>query len=106
MSDHTPGPWFVVNVGSEDMPHMEVMAARIAGRPPRHCVAMCCTGDNSQEMENANARLIASAPTLLSIAKRWAALDGGSWHLVRHASEKNELLADTGRAIAEAEGRA
>lgn len=51
----------------------------------------------------ANARLIAAAPDLLSIAQRWAAIDGGAWHVERHASEKSELLADTKAAIAKAE---
>lgn len=37
---------------------------------------------------------------LLSIAKRWVALDAGSWNVSRHASEKSELLSDTRKAIA------
>jgi len=40
---------------------------------------------------------------LLDIAKRWAALDGGSWHIDRHAREKTELLADTKALISKAE---
>lgn len=62
---HTPGPWFAVNDGTEDEPMMMVKAARIAGRPPQHEVAIVATGDSSQEMEDANARLIASAPEML-----------------------------------------
>lgn len=46
----------------------------------------------------------AVAPDLLSIARRWAALDGGVWNVQRYAIEKAELLADTKAAIAEAEG--
>jgi hypothetical protein len=51
-----------------------------------------------------HARLIAAAPKLLSLAKRWAALDGGAWHVGRHAQDKAELLAETLAAIAKAEG--
>jgi hypothetical protein len=50
------------------------------------------------------ARLIAATPELLSIAERWAALDGGAWHVQRHANEKAELLADTAAVIAKATG--
>ena len=67
MSDKwTPGPWFAVNDGSAAEPMMMVKAARIAGRPPRHEVAIVATGDSPQEMENANARLIAAAPDLVA----------------------------------------
>lgn len=64
-SKATPGPWFVVNDGTDDEPMMSVKAARIAGQKPRHVVAICATGDSPQEMENANARLIAAAPDML-----------------------------------------
>ncbi len=47
--------------------------------------------------------LIIAAPDLLSIARRWAALDGGAWHVERHAAEKQELLADTRAAISKAQ---
>jgi hypothetical protein len=60
----TPGPWFAVNAGSDEEPMMSVKAARIAGREPRHEVAICATGDSPQMMENANAALIAAAPDL------------------------------------------
>ncbi len=54
---------------------------------------------------DANEHLIAAAPDLLFIAQRWAAIDGGSWHVERHAREKAELLADTNTAIAKATGQ-
>lgn len=60
----TPGIWFAVNQGTPKEPMMTVMAARIAGQKPRHEVAICATGDSHQEMENANAHLIAAAPAL------------------------------------------
>ena len=47
----------------------------------------------------------AAAPELLSIARRWAALDAGAWHPTRYAAEKKELIADTEAAIAKAEGQ-
>ena len=53
----------------------------------------------------ADAALFKAAPELLSIARRWAALDAGSWHADRHAAEKANLLAATRAAIALAEGR-
>ena len=46
-----------------------------------------------------------AARDLLSIAKRWNALDGGAWHPERHANEKERLIVDTRAAIAKAEGR-
>lgn len=45
-------------------------------------------------------RLSRSVADLLDIAKRWAALDGGAWHVARHAREKAHLLAFTEIAIA------
>ena len=44
--------------------------------------------------------LIAAAPGLLSLLARWAALDGGAWHVEWHAREKAELLAETRAALA------
>ena len=60
-AQHTPTPWFAVNDGTEDEPMMMVKAARIAGHPPQHEVAILATGDSSQEMENANAAFIVRA---------------------------------------------
>ena len=57
----TPGPWTPINVGTDDEPMWSVKAARIAGRPARHEVAICATGDSPQEMETANAHFIALA---------------------------------------------
>lgn len=78
MAKHTPGPWFAINRGTKDEPMMSVMAARIAGKPPRHEVAICSTGDSHQEMENANARLIAAAPDLLAFHDAWVASEVAS----------------------------
>jgi hypothetical protein len=65
----TPGPWYAVNRGTKHEPMMSVMAARIAGQKPRHEVALCATGDSPQEMEDANAHLIAAAPDLYKALK-------------------------------------
>lgn len=70
MTKWTPGPWFSINEGSKDEPMMSVKTARIAGRPWKRCVAICATGDSPQEMEDANARLIAAAPDLYE-ATNW-----------------------------------
>lgn len=39
---------------------------------------------------------------LVSIAKRWAALDGGSWHPERYMQDRNELITDTRSVLAKA----
>lgn len=83
------GPW---HVGPHYKTDIESAQGRVAEVCPQHT-----------PQGAANARLIAAAPDLLSIAKRWAALDGGSWHVERHAKEKGELLKDTAAAIAKAE---
>lgn len=51
------------------------------------------------------ARARAQRDELLQIARRWSALDGGAWHVQRHASEKAELLADTRAALAKVEDK-
>ena len=75
MTKWTPGPWTVVNVGTKKEPMMNVMATRIAGKPPRHCVAICATGDSPQEMENANANLMAAAPDMYAALKMVSGMD-------------------------------
>ena len=67
-----------------------------------NCIGICDTDNASTAQYERNARLMASAPDLLSIAERWAALDGGAWHVERHAREKRELMEDTRAAIAKA----
>lgn len=56
------------------------------------------------ELPHCSAALLGTSPDLLSIAQRWAALDGGAWAVERHAREKAELLTDTRAAIARAKG--
>lgn len=81
---HTPGPWFVVDRGRPGEPMMSVMAERIAGHGPSHEVAICATGDSSQEMEDANARLIAKAPEM---AARIEALERELWKAAKVFNE-------------------
>lgn len=76
----TAGPWFAVDRGRKGEPMMSVMAERISGRGPSHEVAMCATGDSPQEMEDANARLIAASPDLYAAAVlAEAVLACGKW---------------------------
>lgn len=74
------------------------------GRDKAHCAVAARTGDFLKHKVMGWPEDDA-APDLLSIAKRWAALDGGAWHAERHAREKDELLADTRAAIAKAESQ-
>lgn len=64
---------------------------------------VCFLTSNGPTEERAN--LIASAPDLLSVAKRWAVLDAGGWRPDRCAADKAQLIVDTLAAIAKAEGK-
>ena len=90
---HTPGPWAATD-------SLKVLS------PDQNYVADC---DVSLAIDvgerEPNARLIAAAPELLSIAHRWIAIDAGSWHSNRYAAETLELITATEAAIAKAEGR-
>jgi hypothetical protein len=65
--------------------------------------------DQLRDLADAQQKLIATLiedkEMLLSIAKRFVALDGGSWDVRRDARDKSDLLHDAGAAIARAEGR-
>jgi hypothetical protein len=107
---HTPGPWTVEDpMGPDTLWIVEAGKRAYEWR----CIAAVSIDDGTGEelppqprigtaMRNANACLIATAPELLSIAKRWAALDGGAWNVERHAAEKAKLIQDTQTAIAKA----
>ena len=107
MSAHTPGPWLIDNddgdlsiyVPSENGLRY-VIARDIGGEVYKDAFGKF----TDYSTVDANASMIAAAPRLLAIAERWAALDGGSWHVQRHANEKAELLAETIAAIAAATG--
>lgn len=51
------------------------------------------------------ARLRAERAEMLSIIKRWAAVDAGMWHPDRYVADKARLLIDTHALIARADGR-
>lgn len=108
-SAHTPGPWAAVNRGSAKEPMMSVMAARIAGQPPRHEVAICATGDSPQEMENANARLIAAAPDLLEALTALVRIDDHHKQMraaiYAPGSDTDKAYRAARAAIAKAEGK-
>ncbi len=70
----------------------------------RRMIARLAEFDAAQAEAMRIERLHDAAQELLSIARRWVALDGGSWHVVRHASDKAQLLADTAAVIAKTEG--
>ncbi|MWW08597.1 hypothetical protein [Pseudomonas aeruginosa] len=98
MSKHTPGPWNVDFIDGVD--------GVFAAGDKRICqvneVDIVGWNVRFRDESEANAKLIAAAPDLLSIAERWAALDGSAWHLVRYEEEKRELLAATNEAISKA----
>lgn len=94
---HTPGPWEIVDRWPPNGCGAQIWGSGV------HIASLTRALDKPPVQKFADAQLIAAAPALLSIAKRWAAIDGGSWHPERHAREKAELLADTLAAIAQAE---
>jgi len=97
MGKTTPGPWSVGRMLNPEN------APAIIG--DEDSVVAILPGDwNHCTYVQDDARLIAAAPDLLSIAQKWAALDGGSWNVARHGREKAELLAETIAAIAAATG--
>ena len=89
---HTPAPWTI-----REVKHSNV--------PGQRAFAIDFNEDQEQVVdwvyEEADAKLIAAAPDLLSIARRWAVLDA-QWHPDRYESEKAELLIDTRTVIAKA----
>ncbi len=104
---HAPGPWSYHPASADACidaieRHGQDMNAVYAFNNDGEAGTVCFLSDT--KIAEANARLIAAAPDLLFIAQRWAAIDGGSWHVERHAREKAELLADTATAIAKATG--
>jgi hypothetical protein len=118
---HTSGPLTVrvstqfpfnietLNAGGEVVFVRELPAHSTSHRKPEdalNAVGMPPEWAEANGATLADEILRAAAPELLSIAERWAALDAGSWHQVRHANEKAELLADTRAVIAKATGGA
>ncbi|MFG1417219.1 hypothetical protein V5F38_05320 [Xanthobacter sp. V0B-10] len=104
MSAHSPGPWSSFNAFENRGGCFAADGKTLVAHLPNPLPVDTHRRPLPEEAD-ANFRLIDAAPDLLSIAKRWAALDGGAWNVERHAAEKAELLADTKATIAKAEGR-
>ena len=102
MSGNAPSPW----AWSDEYRTIDGRATWSLVAADGYGILSCDGEENSPPGLNEPrlARLIAAAPILLSIAERWAALDGGSWHVQRNANEKAELLAETITAIAAVTG--
>jgi len=105
---HTPGPWMTYHEADIPIP---VAVGTVAGSGT-HAGTICeicgqtdADGVFSPAVTAANARLIAAAPDMLTLARRWLALDGGAWLVDRHTNEKRQLIEDTRAAIAKATGR-
>jgi hypothetical protein len=91
-----PGPWEVVWLQGDKL-----------GSPSEVCVAGT---DNrvafmASDGNLGTARLIAAAPELLSLVKRFVALPGGAWHQERHAANEARLMQEARDLLAHVEGR-
>jgi hypothetical protein len=90
---HTAGPWFVSGDDQHEQPQIQAEAGGLVAIATHECVMPRTELD-------ANARLIAAAPELLSLLQRWRALDAGAWHAGRHAGEQADLQRATDRLLA------
>ena len=69
MSGHTPGPWFVYRGGSRGLPHIRnVDGLYVMDAPPRNGKL------HASVRQDADARLIAAAPELLTSLQALVAL--------------------------------
>lgn len=98
----------ICDLGSRDAIKIVAIGLRETWRMARESrdaevSALMEKADNFERAAVANHRRATHQADLLNIAKRWAALDGGSWHVERHAREKAELLADTKALISKVE---
>ena len=91
---HTPGPWTAWDRGIGWEVHHSF--------DPEMGHGNAVNDEFRDTFKEADARLIAAAPDLLSIAERWTALDGGAWDIQRHSRDKAELLAETRAVIQKA----
>lgn len=97
MSKHTPGPWQFYRLRGDD-------GIGYIRPDPEDGIEIAHHGDmdRSPEENDANAKLIAAAPDLLSIVQRFVALPGGAWHPERHAADEAELMEKARATIAKA----
>lgn len=97
---HTPGPWRILAVHLEEAGTAEPRRVLSRGlsivdaKGDVVCDLYEHAGSYLDRFDNdeANGRLITSAPDLLSIAKRWLAHGAGSWHPDRYAAERERLM--------------
>jgi len=95
MSKHTPGTWTIE-------PHGDGFALYSGRGPMMHGLNLINMAEPDKNWE-ANARLIAASPELLSIVKRFIALPSRAWHPERHAAEEAELMQEAREVVAKAE---
>lgn len=99
MSKHTSGPWRVKTSGSED--DFVTRSVHGARSPGGDEVAFVTTGSYNDDVEAANARLIAAAPELLAaLSELVACVKGGG-----SDADTWQALRDADAAIAKAEGK-
>jgi len=82
MSKHTPGPWTISDLYLDDSNQPELAIQAVINGKVCHPAAVCLQFPNMQDMQMANARLIAAAPELLKELKKMCRayvclLDGG-----------------------------
>ena len=111
---HTPGPWII---SRDPRPNMEWNnSIAVAAKPHLELCQLYHSGPGWTAQDEANARLIASAPDLLALAKRYASeceKCGGTGRRMALGPDGSEThtvdcthCAGLRAAIAKAEGRA
>lgn len=104
MSGHTQGPWVVANPD-----HDELVIVAATGTDDAEDVAVLFAHPSTHPNAPANAALIAAAPDLLELAKRWLRLldDSGSRCVCIALTGGREKCCrcSVDAAIAKAEGR-
>ena len=106
---HTPGPWII---SRDPRPNMEWNnSIAVAAKPHLELCQLYHSGPGWTAQDEANARLIASAPELLALAKRYASecsgCDGqGNSKLSALHPEECQDCADIRAVIEKAEGGA
>ena len=92
MARNWNAPWTVERDGNGHAGMIEVKGPRILVRG--FTLATDIDRVTAEQIED-EAELIAVAPDMLSLVKRWHALEGGAWHPDRLAAEKRALERDT-----------
>jgi hypothetical protein len=112
--EHTPGPWDIGHgrgvtgptatflVYLDDAPPVTVIRKDGGAAGGAHASVVAVVPASSADAPTPDARLIAAAPILLAIVRRFVALPSGAWHPERHAAEEAELIRDARAVIARA----